>query len=566
LGLSYNSSFKGKGRAETWLGVGWQLTGFSSIERVSVGGGTPTYDDNYDLFRLDGMELMVCRDAAPETQLPLTRNYPDRYETDRSSASCLAGGNLSTMVESYRKIEMKYQTIGAKQVEYFEVTNTKGVRYTYRPVGALAGDAASGSDDEYNMLFRRKFLLTEIRDTQATPNIVTFSYNFSGKAEARAHRPDTIQYGNGYKVSFGYDRPSDPMSSYAVGSGGHFGKQYFRLRSVFVHDGSAKIRAYGLEYQNTTVTNASLLTSVTPYGSDFMLNAEDGSLISGGSTLPGKFRTPVYAPDINAVTQQSFAGKVFHRGLQVLDVDGNNKDDLIFADLYNKVRGTVTSFSCSGGGALQLFNPPQFEASKNGSGNFVLNARTAHPILSTLNQDPPVSGSTHTKSVVKGIVPPDGVRSDYGLLLHDTHSTYENHDTHSFIVDSASLRFVGLGSNGADYVISSAQTDYTGNPIAGNFDTDPDQEFYVQYQSRPAEHIRLTNQGATKQTIGIGALNNYSALLAQLDMDGDGMKELVYGSRYNGTTPWNPRTYFDGDVGTGFPVANNDFPASSPGK
>ncbi|MVO18483.1 FG-GAP-like repeat-containing protein [Parasedimentitalea huanghaiensis] len=571
LGLSYNSSFKGKGSPETWLGVGWQLNGFSTIERVSLGGGTPTYDDNYDLFRLDGTELLACRDAQALAPLPTTRAYPDRYVTETKSASCLAGGNLSTMVESYRKIEMKYQTIGGKQVEFFEVTNTKGVRYIYRSVGAIAGDISNGADDEYNVLFRRKFLLTEIQDVQATPNIVTFNYDFSSKAEARAHRPADIQYGNGYKVSFGYDQPSSRLSSYAVGSGSHFGEQKFRLRSVFVHDGSAKIRAYDLEYQTAAVTSASLLTAVTPYGSDFTLNSQNSGVIDGGSVLPGKVRNSIYAPDLNTLTQQTFAGQVFHRGLQVLDVDGNNKDDLVFADLYNKVGGTSIIPSCWGGGNLQISNPPpQFEASRDSNGDFVLNAKIAHPAwsvigrtsASVIGRTSAVFGYDRVTSVIKGILPPDAQRRDYGFLLHETYSDYTHQQGGGeWTRVGGALRFVGLGSNGANYEISSDRTDYVGNPIAGNFDNNSDQEFYLKNQGGGVDHIRLASQSGTKQSIGIGQFNEHSALLAQLDMDGDGMKELVYGTTFNYN---NPPSYFDGEAETGFPVANSEFPASSP--
>src|SRR5215467_154676 len=54
IALAYSSS-AGAGAA----GVGWSLTGFSSIERAGPGQGAPRYDA-LDVFLLDGQELVAC--------------------------------------------------------------------------------------------------------------------------------------------------------------------------------------------------------------------------------------------------------------------------------------------------------------------------------------------------------------------------------------------------------------------------------------------------------------------------------------------------------------------------
>ena len=54
LKLVYNS-----GGGNSWVGVGWSLSGFSVVERSSPEGGTPLYDED-DIFFLDGMELVPC--------------------------------------------------------------------------------------------------------------------------------------------------------------------------------------------------------------------------------------------------------------------------------------------------------------------------------------------------------------------------------------------------------------------------------------------------------------------------------------------------------------------------
>ncbi|MCE8510851.1 VCBS repeat-containing protein [Ruegeria pomeroyi] len=328
LGLRYNSTFKGRGGAEVYLGVGWQLSGFSSIERVTLGGGVPTYDDSRDLFRLDGMELMACNDSGATNKVVWnTRNYPSRYKTDTSSSSCTAGGNMSTMVESVRRVELKTKTIGAKSVEYFVVTTDKGVQYTYRSLGDLAGDSTAVSSAAFNVLFRRKFLLSEIRDTQSTPNVITYSYFFSSSTKGRAHRPWKVEYA-GYKIRFVYEAPGGALSTYAVGEPGYLGEQLYRLRSVFVEDGSSKIRAYGFNYSSSPMTGTSLLSQVDAYGMDYVEGS--GGAITSGSTLPSPLKNLQYTPDSFSLAQQVFSGKSFHRGLRVFDLDQDGLDDLLF--------------------------------------------------------------------------------------------------------------------------------------------------------------------------------------------------------------------------------------------
>ena len=71
LGLTYSSSHKGFGKPSATTGAGWNLSAGSSIERVSMGGGTPTFADGDDIFRLDGMDLLLCADAEATAPLAL---------------------------------------------------------------------------------------------------------------------------------------------------------------------------------------------------------------------------------------------------------------------------------------------------------------------------------------------------------------------------------------------------------------------------------------------------------------------------------------------------------------
>ncbi len=63
LALRYSSADRTARSVDTVMGPGWSVSGLSRIERVSIGGGTPYFDDKEDVFRLDGMDLMACNDA-----------------------------------------------------------------------------------------------------------------------------------------------------------------------------------------------------------------------------------------------------------------------------------------------------------------------------------------------------------------------------------------------------------------------------------------------------------------------------------------------------------------------
>ena len=182
LRLSYNSSDRSRGGPDHFVAFGWRLAGLSSIERESVGGGVPTFDDGQDIYRLDGAELMACQDAGATNPWP--RYYPLRYLTTVASASCGSGGNFSTRVESYNRIVYDETT------NSFTVTRTDGRRYVYRSVGALIGDTST-SGETWQMAHQSRWVLAEITDTQKDgsgdyTNAVTLSWAAGPAADSAA--------------------------------------------------------------------------------------------------------------------------------------------------------------------------------------------------------------------------------------------------------------------------------------------------------------------------------------------------------------------------------------------
>ena len=338
LALTYVSANRGHGGPEVLMGPGWRLDGLSVIEKVSVGGGYPAFEDAYDIFRLDGDDLMACADT--DATNPYAETYPEAYLSVNRNASCLAGGNLTTLRESFLKIEKVEVTVAPGQTaEQFHVTRKDGTRFTYESLGVVALRTASVAteaqsitgldglgqpDARFKHIFGHRFLLTEIRDLQPTANVVTIDYEFEPLADGFAHRPDRIAYA-GYEIRFGYDAMATPLASFGAGHPDLFGRQFHRLRNVQVWDGTAPVRAYGLDYTQSPYAGTQLLASATQYGNDFVV-AGDQSL--SGSTLPATSFS--YGDDTPAWQRQDYPAADFNARLVVADSNSDGHDELIF--------------------------------------------------------------------------------------------------------------------------------------------------------------------------------------------------------------------------------------------
>jgi len=321
LALRYNSTKKSRSSAKDIVGIGWRVAGFSEIERVSQKLGSPTYNDADDIFLLDGQPLMACEDPAAITKWG--RPYPARFQTDRQSASCLAGGNFSTMRESDRKIWFDAEN------ETFAVFGRDGTRYLFKSLKSLSGlEPAAGSD--VDKVLRSKWLLAEIRDAQQTANVVTFSYHMDIE-NGYAYRPGAIRYAR-YSVHFGYDVMPNPQSQWATGTM-ILGRQMHRLISIrtYNHDDTVPIVGVKLHYQASPEIGASLLTKVERYGRDF---STTGEAITGGSVLPGP-HIMTYADDTLGFDKRTYEGVAFSTRPTVWDSNGDGRDDLYFRHVQN---------------------------------------------------------------------------------------------------------------------------------------------------------------------------------------------------------------------------------------
>ncbi|HEY3351640.1 MAG TPA: FG-GAP-like repeat-containing protein [Polyangia bacterium] len=274
LGLSYSS-----GGGNGFVGVGWSLAGFSTIERASPGRGTPRYDAN-DIYLLDGEELVPC------TAL---------------------GGTHCTKTQSYARISKNGDNT-------WTIVQKDGTRSTY------AAQTIAGRGDY-------RWLLASVADVRGN----TVSYTSS--CDGNDCYPSEILY-NGQRVTFFWETRPDPIT---FATGASLARTDKRLRSVFVWiPGVSHIRAYRLTYTTGTGTGRSVVTAIQQYGKD--VTHDGAGLITGGTALPettlgytdpaaglsfsGWYTNPSWAGVIpaSASTTRTFTG----------DFNGDGKLDYLF--------------------------------------------------------------------------------------------------------------------------------------------------------------------------------------------------------------------------------------------
>ncbi|HEY6175442.1 MAG TPA: FG-GAP-like repeat-containing protein [Kofleriaceae bacterium] len=240
LALAYNSS-GGNG----FVGVGWSLTGFGFIERVSPGRGAPTYT-SADRFLLDGNELIACQAAS----------------TSPSCTTCPSGATCySTKIESYQRIQ--FDAAAGK----FYVWSKHGDRTTYRPVHGVSC-TASGCPDTF------RYGIGAMTD----PHGNTVGYNWWCDPGNDCF-PDSITYNQTVIKLYAEQRP-DP---YGFATGSSPGRKNYRLKTIDITTAGSRVRSYQLSYTASASTSRSLLAGVQQLGSDAQLDAS--GTVTGGTAL-----------------------------------------------------------------------------------------------------------------------------------------------------------------------------------------------------------------------------------------------------------------------------------------
>jgi RHS repeat-associated protein len=228
------------------LGAGWDLQAGSIITRSSSTNGIPQFAAD-DLFFLDGEELVPC--AANSTSPSCTT---------ATSVFGTSNGFYSTRIESFERIRFDSGT--------WTVWGRDGTRRLY-------DSADSGVS----------YQLRYVTDTHG--NQVDYSWACAAPNIGPCYI-DSITYGAngphpGAEIRFYREHRPDPRTI-ATGHGQIWASE--RLRSIVVRHRGQLVRAYGLKYERSKVSGASILTSIQHYGQDASIDGE-GKVTAGATAL-----------------------------------------------------------------------------------------------------------------------------------------------------------------------------------------------------------------------------------------------------------------------------------------
>ena len=269
LSLVYTS-----GAGNGFVGMGWNLSGQSFIERASPGQGAPNYRDG-DIFLLDGEQLEV--------------------------PCATFGGTHCTRHQDYRRIQRNTTS------DEWYVWGKDGTKSAYRPVyrtdlGTFRWGLSTVQDTRGNTVNYHYWC-----DPAQNCYLDMIAYNNTTITLFRESRPDDISFTNG--LSIGYTRS--------------------RLKTIAIKVGDNLARAYKLTYAVSRSTQRSLLSSVTEYGSDATLDAS--GTVTGGTALPAI--TISYQAGGWSFPDQSFNSSVGGWSANTrdsfADVNGDSKSDLV---------------------------------------------------------------------------------------------------------------------------------------------------------------------------------------------------------------------------------------------
>jgi RHS repeat-associated protein len=249
LSLVYNSN-----AGNDWIGVGWNLAGYSIIRRASPGKGVPRYD-NSDVFLLDGLELIPCTSEikSPSCKYPAPGNYVP----------------YTTKIESFQRIA--YNVPG----KWYIWTKT-GTKLTYTA----------------NIFSVGSWRLSKVEDTLGNSVAYESWYDSNGQPSGHYYL-DTIKY-NRVEIKFYSELRPDLISE---ATGRDLEQIRYRLKTIDITVGGTRARTYALTYTSLKNTARSFLTEVRQFGTDAQLDpsGEIANISSISSLPPFSFELP---PDV----------------------------------------------------------------------------------------------------------------------------------------------------------------------------------------------------------------------------------------------------------------------------
>ncbi len=268
-------------------GPGWDLTGFSVIDRKGPTAGLPVYTAG-DRYFLDGQELIACTGTAT------------------ASPGCALGGTHVTKSETYQRVVRTGDTF---------VVCKSGVCSTYQPVicnksGVYRWGVSQVAD-----------LLGHVT-TYAWDTANSCTGNFATSVPQFAY-PKSVTYNKGrYVVEVRYDN-SVTRFPHATGAGDFVRSK--RVKNIAVKVTGRNKSAWGLSYQ----VGNDVLSKIQPYGTDVTFDA--AGTINGGSTAaPAQtFIAESTAVSFGAAIKQASISCPRNGNLSAVDLNGDGFSDLV---------------------------------------------------------------------------------------------------------------------------------------------------------------------------------------------------------------------------------------------
>lgn len=283
------------GSSNGFLGLGWTLSGISSITRAGPRKGTPTYGKD-DMFLLDGVPLVRCVDLAA-----VVKKAP-RGGCAKAPPSKGGSTYYTTETESYLRIERHDSVEKGKPVIQWEITAQNGTVLTFVKVSPTAKAYRWG--------------LQSAVDTHG--NKVSYAWQY----DTQDAYIGTISY-DGTVVTFHRKKRPDPIS-FATGTAA-YGQTNSRLAAISVSVDGAVARAYGITYDLTGRSKNSVIHSIQEYG-------KGAAVVQGVASGPS---LPALTFGYQTEGGLSFAHKAWSKSfckdgiLDNSDIDGNGKEDLV---------------------------------------------------------------------------------------------------------------------------------------------------------------------------------------------------------------------------------------------
>jgi RHS repeat-associated protein len=296
LRLVYDSSqgMRAGGLMAGMLGVGWKLSGVSSVVRTSpTGKGAASFDsvtiinanralETTDKWLLDGAELERCPAAVPA---PDTRALSCRF----GSATTI--GTHFGRVENYQRIRFEHTATAISPNNKWTVTDRDGTKRIYEPTGAFTSGASVTPLSNASIHWGFHYLLSQIVDTRG--NHIDYDY-YCVSASANNPgicQPKSISYFSGgvnavkaAEILFHYRAGADFIGdAQSVATGQTLGRLDRQLGLIEVRSAGQLQRIYEMRYAASPSTGLGRLISVQEFGRDATISTSTATVTNAGS-------------------------------------------------------------------------------------------------------------------------------------------------------------------------------------------------------------------------------------------------------------------------------------------